>query len=112
QKLRAQVEPTGLTMMALAGETSDDPRIISSIQYVGSALSAETTPISLSYGLLGLAAHRRTLAETADWLEAGFRRTMLRGGSALTIALLVLASQAEECPIIKFTKTVATVEAP
>jgi hypothetical protein len=100
QRLRAHVEPSGLALMALAGESSDDPRIPATIGYVTSALSDETTPISLSYGLMGLAAHRRTPAGAAAWLDAAYARAINREPSALTIALLVLAAQGEDCPLI------------
>jgi hypothetical protein len=101
QRLRAHVEPSGLTLVALAGETADDPRIPATIGYVASALSDHTTPISLSYGLLGLTAHHRTPASADAWLEAAYTRAIKREPSALTIALLVLAAQGEDCLLIK-----------
>ncbi len=104
QRLRPHVEPTGITMLALAGETIDDPRIERSLQYLAEALSADTTPISLSYGLLGLAAHDRIPAEAANWLENAYRRTIQRDAAPLTLALLVLAAQGAECPLVKITQ--------
>lgn len=108
QRLRAQVEPSGITLVALAGETTDDPRIPATISYVASALSEQTTTISLSYGLLGLTAHRRTPANADAWLEAAYNHTIKREPSALAIALLVLASQGEDCPLIRLRRTAAT----
>jgi len=108
QRLRAQVEPSGITLVALAIETTDDPRIPATISYVASALSEQTTPISLSYGLLGLTAHRRTPANADAWLEAAYNHTIKREPSALAIALLVLASQGEDCPLIRLRRTAAT----
>jgi len=101
QRLRAHVEPSGLALVALAGENSDDPRIPATIDHVASALSDETTPISLSYGLMGLTAHRRPPASADAWLEAAYNRAIKREPTALTIALLVLAAQGEDCPLIK-----------
>src|SRR5262249_35705100 len=101
QKLRPQIEPSGLTLLALAGEDSDDPRISRTIKYIAAAISEQTTPISLSYGLIGQNAHRRAPADAAAWLESAYARTIKREPAPLTIALLVLAAQGAECPLIK-----------
>lgn len=104
QKLRPQVEPSGLTLLALAGEDTDDPRVDRTIKYVASALSDQTTPITLSYGLLGLIGHHRSPADAARWLESAYNRSNQREPSAQTIALLVLAAQGEDCPLVQITK--------
>jgi hypothetical protein len=105
QRLRAHLEPSGLALMALAGESSDDPRIPATIGYVAAALSDETTPVSLSYGLMGLTAHRQAPASAAAWLAAAYARTIKRQASPLTSALLVLAAQGEDCPLITQIRT-------
>jgi hypothetical protein len=102
QQLRPQVEPTGVTLLALAGEQINDPRIGLSLQYLTDTVSAETTPISLSYGLLGLTAHNRRPAAANQWLETAFRRTVQRDASPLALALLVLAALGNECPLISY----------
>jgi hypothetical protein len=101
QKLRAQVEPTGLAMLALAGEQSDDLRIPYSLQFLTENLSATTTTISLAYGLLGLAAHQKTPVDSSAWLEMAYQRTVNRELAALPIALLTLASQGSDCLLLK-----------
>jgi hypothetical protein len=93
QRLRPHVEPTGLTLLALADEKLDDRRIEFSLRFLLSALSAETTPISLSYGLLGLTAFNRRPAAAADWLANQYERVIEDGASPLKIALLTLAAQ-------------------
>jgi hypothetical protein len=103
QKLRPQVEPTGVALLALADEKIDDSRIELSLQYLLDNLSAETTPISLSYGLLGLTAHHRRPLASEAWLKAAYLRTVERDASPFAMALFVLAAQAEECPLIKYT---------
>jgi hypothetical protein len=105
QTLRPHVLPTGLALLALAGEQIADPRIEKSIQYLTDTLNADTTSVSLSYGLLGLTAHNRRPAESQRWLEAAYRRTEQRDPSPHALALLVLAGQGVKCPIIQFTKT-------
>jgi hypothetical protein len=108
QQLRPQVEPTGITLLALAGEQTSDPRIELSVQYLTDTVSAETTPISLSYGLLGLTAHNRRPAAGDHWLEAAYRHTLQRDASPLVLALLVLAAQGNRCPLIKRASTEST----
>lgn len=105
QKLRPQVQPSGFALLALAGEDSDDPRIGRTVKYVASAISDETTPMTLSYGLLGLAAYHRALPDAAAWLESAYAHTIKREPSPLTIALLVLAAQGDDCPLIKHSRT-------
>jgi hypothetical protein len=93
QKLRPHVEPTGLAMLALADENIDDPRIEFSLRFLTSSLSAQTTPISLSYGLLGLTAFNRRPTAAAEWLAKQFDQVIQNGASPLKIALLALAAQ-------------------
>ncbi len=102
QKLRPHVEPTGITLVALRGENIDDPRLERSLKYLLGALSEETTPNSLAYGLLGLAAHARDPALADTWLESAYRSTIARDPSPLSLALLVLAAQGPDCALIRF----------
>jgi hypothetical protein len=73
QPLRPHVQPTGLTLLALEGE-AETRRLRASLDYLRSALSATTTSASLSYGLLGLAAHQALPAAANDWLAAAAHR--------------------------------------
>lgn len=93
QRLRPHVEPTGLAMLALAGEANKSPKIERSLQYLTSTLNAETTPISLSYGLLGLAAFDRTPVAASNWLADKFREVLDRDRAPIKLALLTLAAQ-------------------
>ncbi len=104
QRLRPHIEPTGIALLALAGEDIDDPRIERSLQFLMSALRDDTTPISLSYGLLGLAAHGRELPDASHWLEIAYRRTTKRKVSPLALALLLLAGEGEDSPLVTLTK--------
>jgi hypothetical protein len=101
QKLRAQVEPTGLAMMALAGDQSDDLRIPYSLQFLTANLSTSTTPIYLAYGLLGVAAHQKTPVDSSAWLELAYQRTVNREPAPLPISLLTLAGQGADCLLLK-----------
>lgn len=89
---RPQLEPTGLAMAALAGEVDHSGGIGRSLDYLERSLSERTSAQSLSYGLIGLAAHGRNPPDAARWLSACLERTLRRGGRPLHLALLCLAS--------------------
>jgi len=94
QELLPHVQPTGLAMLALAGETSTDPRVQKSLNYLEQQLSEGTSTTSLCYGLLGLAAHARHPKRAASWLEDAAKRLEQLGPSSYKRALLSLAA----CP--------------
>jgi hypothetical protein len=100
QELRPHVAPTGLAMLALAGQADSDGRIASSLEFLAATLSVETTSASLSYGLIGLAAHGRFPANASKWLEAAYRRTIARDGAAYKLALLSLAARGADSPLV------------
>ena len=101
QILRPHLEPTGVTMLALAGEKDSLGRIDLSVEYLARTLNAETPAASLAYGLLGLNAHHRSLAHSADWLAGAYQRQSARGFDPLRVALLLLAAAGSEAPPIK-----------
>lgn len=87
QTLLAHVQPTGLAMMALAGEDVSDPRIGKSLELLEHSIGAETSIASLSFALMGLAAHSR-LKRQAEVFRAGLSQ---RVASCYHAALVVLA---------------------
>lgn len=93
QTLLAHVQPTGLAMMALAGEGYDDPRTQRSLDYLQRELSAETATASLCYGLLGLAAHDRSPPDRDVWLQTAYGRVQKHDGSPNKLALVALAAR-------------------
>jgi hypothetical protein len=99
QPLLAHTQPTGLAMMALAGESCDDYRIGLSLEYLERRLSPTTTTASLCYGLLGLTAHGRRPAAADQWLRAAGRRLLRGDASPYKLALASLAV-ADEYPFI------------
>jgi hypothetical protein len=92
QELLPHVQPTGLAMIALAGEEIIDPRIERSLEYLQRELSANTATASLCYGLLGLAAHGRAPAAREAWLQRAYARVGAQGGSPYKLALVALAA--------------------
>jgi hypothetical protein len=87
-----QVESTGLAMLALAGEANSDPRFEKSLHYLEQNINSRTTVASLCYGLIGLTAHNRRIAEAEPLLATALERELSRGASAYKLALIALAA--------------------
>ena len=94
QTLLPHVQPTGLAMLALVGESDKGGRIERSLEYLTNSLSARTTTASLCWGLLGLSAHARRPADADLWLESAYGRTIRRDRSPYKLALLALTASA------------------
>jgi hypothetical protein len=92
QALLPHVQPTGLAMLALAGESDGKARIERSLAYLTRSLSARTTTASLCWGLLGLSAHGLRPADADLWLESACGRTIRRDRSPYKLALLAVAA--------------------
>lgn len=97
--LRPQVAPTGLALLALAGEDDAEGRIARALDYVRRELSDRTATASLCYGLMGLAAWGPIPAPSGAWLEAAFRRARERPGRPMNVALLCLAALGRDGPL-------------
>ncbi len=93
QPLLAHLQPTGLAMMALAGEGYDDPRTERSLNYLERDLTQETPTASLCYGLLGLAAHGRRPVRNDLWLQHAYERVLRQDASPYKLALIALAAK-------------------
>ncbi len=92
QATMPHVQPTGLAMLALAGEPNRDPRVDRSLDYLEGVLAKDTSTASLCFGLLGLTAHRRRPANADVLLEHAFSRDEKHGTlNCYKLALLLLA---------------------
>ncbi len=98
--LRPHVQPTGLALLALAGETTGYGRVARSASYLSRAIGSQSTSSSLSWALLGLAAHGRYPEEAGNWLQHAWQNTVRRGDSSHRAALIVLAAMGEESPLV------------
>ncbi|MCE9525479.1 MAG: terpene cyclase/mutase family protein [Planctomycetales bacterium] len=92
QMLRPHVQPTGIALLALAGEQDQGNRIAKSVAWLKKAMSKETTPASLAWGLLGLTAHGVKLPDASKWMAAAAKHLHSHDGSPHKLALLALAS--------------------
>ena len=112
QELVPHLEPTGLAMVALAGERDATGRIARSLAYLEANLSPRTTAASLSYAVLGLAAHGQTPPDIDNRLASAAEQTLRRGGSPPRRALLALAALGEACPLIALARPAPASKAP
>jgi hypothetical protein len=98
QSLLPHLQPTGLAMMALAGESCNDPRIEKSVQYLDRTLESafskgvQIPTASLCYAMMGLAAHHHMPACSKKMLQSAMERELLKPSSPHKCALLALAA--------------------
>ncbi|HEY1784012.1 MAG TPA: hypothetical protein VGG30_00640, partial [Pirellulales bacterium] len=81
QQLLPHLQSSGICLLALAGEKINDPRIEQTCQYLERQVTRRTATASLSYSLLGLAAHDRPLATADSLLAAAAERMLVRDRS-------------------------------
>jgi hypothetical protein len=90
QTLRPHVQPTGVALLALAGEQDTGGRVARSITWLRRSLGPQTSAASLAWGLLGLRAHDQQLDGADDWLAAAYQRFT---PSPYRLAVLALAAK-------------------
>ena len=92
QETLPHVQPTGIAMLALANESTTDPRVERSLEYLEQSLSEDTATASLCYALIGLTAHARRPDFADQLLDLVFLRNNLhQSQSCYNLALLSLA---------------------
>ena len=104
QELRPHVQPTGMSLLALAGELDARGRISRSLLYLRRTFRSRTTPVSLAWGLLGLAAHGILHPQREEYLQDAVQRVLTRDRSHYKLALLALAALEERSPLIRLTR--------
>ncbi|MFO0899038.1 MAG: hypothetical protein U0836_16560 [Pirellulales bacterium] len=94
QLLRPHVEPSGWAALALVGETDPSGRLERTCGYLRREAPQQTTALSLSAALLGLAAQDAALPgpEAQRVLSAAAERVLVRDRSLWKLALLTLAA--------------------
>jgi hypothetical protein len=90
-ELRPQPAPTGLALLALAGTQPADDMIDRGCAYLEKLLPTVRAPMSLAWGVLGLAAWSRRPAKADAWLAESFEGARTRDSFNLHAALLLLA---------------------
>ena len=107
QTLRPHVQPSGIVMLALAGEADPSGRISKTLDYLTQACTKETTPQSLAWALLGLAAHDRTPEQAPELIAAAYETTAKRSNALFTQTLLVHAALGKNSPLVQLAKATA-----
>lgn len=100
QELRPHIQPTGLALLALAGQPDSSGRLALSADYLLRELDDRTATASLCYALLGLAAQDCWPKHADVLLDAAAARTLARDPAAYPLALLTLASLGDACPLL------------
>jgi hypothetical protein len=101
QMLRPHVQPTGIAMLALAGETDPSGRMEKSLTWLKWSLGARTTAASLAWALLGLQAHQREVANAEELLAAAAKRVQEHDRSLHKLALLALAAIGNKAAFVR-----------
>lgn len=91
QTLRPHVQPSGLALLALAGDAQAPVRCAASLRYLRSSLMQNLTASSLAYALLALQAHEAPVEEAGALCEAAAQRTRTWAAYRPRLALLALA---------------------
>jgi hypothetical protein len=89
-----------LALLALASEAELPNSISRSLSYLREQLGPATTTSSLCWAILALTALGMLPEQPDRWLEAAYRRTLLRDQSPHKLALIALASQYELAPLV------------
>jgi hypothetical protein len=93
QLLRSHIQPTGISLLALAGESDHGGSIAKTLAWLTRNIGPETTPLSLAWAILGLQAHGQKPLGADKWLAAAAARIRSRDRSPHKLALLALAAQ-------------------
>ena len=100
-RLRAHVQPTGLALLALAGEPVDDPRSKQSLAYLQESVDGSTPVSSLCWALIALASRQKFPPIADRWLESAYHRVQRSDASIHKFALIALALQKGNSALIE-----------
>lgn len=89
--LRPQPGPTGVALLALAGQDARTEIVDRAIRYLNETLPGIRACASLGWGLLGLRAWNAAPVEADNWLAEAFHHASGRPDAAPKLALLLLA---------------------
>jgi hypothetical protein len=108
QELLPHLAPTGIALLALAGEADSTGRIRNSLHYLQRELFAQRGTASLCYGLMALTAYGYSPPDADRHLARAFDRNARRGPRPLELALLCLAALGSANPLIALGKKVSS----
>lgn len=103
QVLKPHPQPSGIVLLALANDDRLSPTVIAKVeatrQYLAETLSTIRSADSLSWVLLGLAAHNQDTPGADPQISAVANAEVGRGGPLYRLALLALASRRAAGPL-------------
>ena len=99
QVLRPHVMPTGIALVALAGEADPQQRVAKSVAYLRRVVATQVTPVSLSWALLGLAAHGADPTDREALITQAAAKLNHRRRTTYSVALLSLAANVDRIPL-------------
>jgi hypothetical protein len=97
-ELRPHLQPSGIALLALAGEKRFSPKIPRTRDYLNRTLLPTSATPSLCWGLLGLAAHDDRTIDRDALLTEHVSRHDLDAASEHRLALIALAAAADAYP--------------
>lgn len=101
QVLRPHIQPTGIVLLALAGDADKNERVLKTIAWLEQALDEKTTIASLAFAAMGLAAHDRSPVDILSRLEmAAAKPTAAMGAALPRRSLTALAMLGARNPLV------------
>ena len=97
-ELRPHLQPSGIALLALAGEQRFSPKVARTRDYLNRTLLPTSATPSLCWGLLGLAAHDDRTLDRDTLLIEHVANHDLAAASEHRLALLALAAAADAYP--------------
>jgi hypothetical protein len=92
QTLRPHVQPSGICLVALQNEADASGRVLRTIGWLARQIGSRTTPVSLAYALMGLAAHGHAPADSEGLLATAALGELSRDRRPYCLALLACAA--------------------
>lgn len=101
QVLRPHIQPTGIVLLALAGDADKNERVLKTIAWLEQSLDEKTTVASLAFAAMGLAAHDRSPVDILSRLEmAAAKPTATMGAALPRRSLAALAMLGARNPLV------------
>ncbi|MBA4020379.1 MAG: hypothetical protein C0483_24725 [Pirellula sp.] len=101
QVLRPHIQPTGIVMLALAGDADRNERVLKSIAWLEQSIDERTTIASLAFAAMGLAAHDHSPVDILSRLDIALAKPTATMGAALPRrSLAALAMLGARSPLV------------
>lgn len=99
QPIRPLAQPTGIAMLALAGQQTIGDGVAATLNYLESYLAGPVTTASASYALMALAAHGRSC--DVGRIRTSAQETLARHAGPAHLALALLAAKGRDSALVR-----------